>query len=146
MEHGPPHARAVYMGHGHGSCERLLDVRTGNSSLNFFQAVFTRVVTVISQLHQQKACHPGNRRKLPPPAYQVQPGLHSVVCRQYGGHFPCTPIIRIWCQSLKTAAFLIHPKFAAIAVECCCCLLLYDRQRMGIPLNSAGGPGLYHRS
>ena len=29
---------------------------------------------------------------------------------------------------------------------CCCCLLLYDRQRMGIRLNCAGGTGLYHRS
>ena len=33
--------------------------------------------------HQQKACHPGSRRKLPLPAYQVWPELHPVVCRQY---------------------------------------------------------------
>ena len=33
-------------------------------------------------LHQQKACHLGSRRKLPPQAYQVRPELHSVVCRQ----------------------------------------------------------------
>ena len=30
--------------------------------------------------------------------------------------------------------------------RCCCCLLLCDRQCMGIRLNSARGPGLYHRS
>ena len=63
--------------------ERWRDVRTGSSSLNFFQAVFTRVVTAIfHSLRQQKACHPGSRRKLPPPAYQVRPGLHSVAYHQ----------------------------------------------------------------
>ena len=30
--------------------------------------------------------------------------------------------------------------------RCCCCLFLYNRQHMVIPLNSARGPGLYHRS
>ena len=38
--------------------KRWQDVRTGSSSLNFFQAVFTRVVTVISQ---------------PPPAESMSP-------------------------------------------------------------------------
>ena len=38
--------------------ERFRDLRTGSSSLNFFQAVFTRVVTVISQ---------------PPPAESMSP-------------------------------------------------------------------------
>ena len=43
---------------------------------------------------QWKACHPGSRRKLPPPAYQVQPELHSspgfgvIRCSQM--HFLCT--------------------------------------------------------
>ena len=35
MEHGTSHARAVHIAMG------LWDVRTSNSSLNFFQAVFT---------------------------------------------------------------------------------------------------------
>ena len=44
-----------------------------------------------------------------------------MACRQRAGisHALCTPIIRIWCQSLKPTAFLnlMHPKFAAIAVD-----------------------------
>ena len=49
-----------------------------------FQKVFTRVVTVICSLYQQKACHPGSRRKLQPPALwsavkfrELQPVLTS---------------------------------------------------------------------
>ena len=38
------------------------------------------------------------------------------------------------------------PKVCSHCSRCCCCLLLYDRQRMGIRLNSARGPGLCHRS
>ena len=38
------------------------------------------------------------------------------------------------------------PKVCSHCSRFCCCLLLYDRQRMGIRLNSARGPGLYHRS
>ena len=38
------------------------------------------------------------------------------------------------------------PKVCSHCSRCCCCLLLYDKQRMGIHLNSARGPGLYHRS
>ena len=37
------------------------------------------------------------------------------------------------------------PKVCSHCSRCCCCLLLYDRQRMGFRLNSARGPGLYHR-
>ena len=40
--------------------ERWRDVRTGRSSLNFFQAVFTRELTLISQ----PPCHPGSRKLL----------------------------------------------------------------------------------
>ena len=31
--------------------------------------------------------------------------------------FPCTPIARIWCQSLLLAAFLMYPEFAVSAVD-----------------------------
>ena len=36
----------------------------------------------------------------------------------------------------------MHPVFAAIAVD----RLLYNRQRMGTHMNSAGDPGLYRKS
>ena len=65
MEHGAPQARAIYMVMG------LAREVTGSSALKFLHSP-----------HEQKACHPGSRRKLPPPAYQVRPGLHFVVCRQ----------------------------------------------------------------
>ena len=56
MEHGPPHARAVYL--ATGLVREVVGWRTGSSSHNFFQAVFTWVVTVISQ---------------PPPAESMSP-------------------------------------------------------------------------
>ena len=39
MEHGAPHARAVYI--ATSLVREVGDVITGSSSLNFFQAVFT---------------------------------------------------------------------------------------------------------
>ena len=43
MEHDTPHARAVYM--VTGLIREMSEVRTGSSSMNFFQAVSTREVT-----------------------------------------------------------------------------------------------------
>ena len=57
--------------------------RTSSRSLNFFQAVFTRVVVESSQ-PLLKACLLGSKRKLSPPAYQVRPRLPSGVCRPKG--------------------------------------------------------------
>ena len=68
---------------------------------------------LVHSLRQRKACHPGSIRKLPPPAYQFRPELHSVV----GLPLPCTPIVRIWCQSLLPTAFLMYPDFATSAVD-----------------------------
>ena len=47
MEHGALHARAVHM----ATCleREVLEERTGSSSLNFFQTVFTRVMVESSQ-------------------------------------------------------------------------------------------------
>ena len=94
--HGDLHARAGHM--AAGLVREVPDLRTGSSSLNFFEAVFTRVVTIIAQ---------------PPPAESMSPRWHlqlirsdlnftlwSAVNRAGISHSPCTPIIRIWCQSL----------------------------------------------
>ena len=80
----------------HKSCTRVLkerwrEERIGSRSLNFFQAVFTRVVVESSQL--LTACLLGSKRKLPPQACQVQPGLPSVVCHPRGVQFPGTVYI-----------------------------------------------------
>ena len=48
MEHCAPHTRESYT-HGRVLKERWHEERTGSSSLNFFQAVFTRVVVESSQ-------------------------------------------------------------------------------------------------
>ena len=67
--------------------ERWWEERTGISSLNF-QAVFTRVVIESSQPRLLRACLPGSKRKLPPPACQTRLELPSVVCRLRGMQFP----------------------------------------------------------
>ena len=67
--------------------ERWREERTGISSLNFFQAVFTRVVVESSQ-PLLRACLSCSKRKLPPPACQTQLELPSVVCRLRGVQFP----------------------------------------------------------
>ena len=49
--------------------------------------------------------------------------------------------------SVTVARYISYaPKVCSHCSRCCCCLLLYDIQHMGIHLNSARGPGLHHRS
>ena len=93
-------------------------------------------------LQQEKACHPGSRRKLPPPAYMVLPGLHSVVCCAFPMHTNNQDLVSVVVARCISYA----PKVCSRCSRCCGCLLLYDRQCMGLRLNSARGPGLYHRS
>ena len=84
------------------------------SLLTFFQAIFSPVLTASSQpapaecmsprqfdslrktyklemITGHQFSHPGSRRMLPPPAYQVRPELHSATC---------TIILRLLCQPL----------------------------------------------
>ena len=70
--------------------ERWREERTGYSSLNFFQAVFTHVVVESSQPPAAESLPLGSKRKLPPPVCQARLGLLSVVCRLRGVLFPCT--------------------------------------------------------
>ena len=70
--------------------ERWWEERTGFSSLNFFQAVFTFVVVEAHNHQLLRACLLGSKRKLPPPVCQARLGLLSVVCRLRGVLFPGT--------------------------------------------------------
>ena len=72
--------------------ERWLEERTGSRSLNFFQVVFTRVVVESSQppAAESISYRVSSKRKLPPQACQVRPGLPSVVCHPRGVQFPGT--------------------------------------------------------
>ena len=67
--------------------ERWREERTGISSLNFFQAVFT-CVGVESSQPPAADCLQGSKRKLPPPACQTRLELPYVVCRLRGVQFP----------------------------------------------------------
>ena len=61
-----------------------------------------------------------------------------------GRYFPCT--VRTYNQDLVLVVVALcisyAPKVFSHCSRCCCCLLVYDRQGMGIHLNSARGPGL----
>ena len=94
--------------------ERWWEKRTGNNSLNFFQVVFIHVVVHSHWL--LKAGLLGSKRKLPPPACQVQPGLSmwSAVQGACISQALCTSVIRVLCQALDPTAFLVHPVLAAI--------------------------------
>ena len=73
--------------------ERWREDRTGSRSLNFFQAVFTRVMVESSQPPAAESMSPKKQKKLPPQACQVRPGLPSVVYHPRGVQFPGTMYI-----------------------------------------------------
>ena len=66
-----------------------------------------------------RACLLGSKRKLPPPACHVRPGLPSVVCspRACTSLAPYTSVVRVLCQAFEPTAFLVHPVLAAIAED-----------------------------
>ena len=87
--------------------ERWREERTGSSSLNFLQAVFTRVVVDSSQplaaesakgsYHLQHV-----RSDLDFPLWSAVQGACSSLA-------PCTSVVRVLCQALEPTAFLVHP-------------------------------------
>ena len=93
--------------------ERWREERTGSSSLNFLQAVFTRVVVDSSQplaaesakgsYHLQHV-----RSDLDFPLWSAVQGACSSLA-------PCTSVVRVLCQALEPTAFLVHPVLAAVA-------------------------------
>ena len=66
-----------------------------------------------------RACLLSRKRKLPPPACQVQPGLPlwSTVQGACSSLVLSTPVTRVLCQGLEPTAFLVHPVLAAIAED-----------------------------
>ena len=97
--------------------------RTGSSSLNFFQAVFTRVVVESSQ-------PPAATGSCEHVSYVAKRSYHlqlvrsdldfplwSAVQAACSSLPPCTSLIRLLCQMLQPTAFLVHPVLAAIAED-----------------------------
>ena len=86
-----------------------------------------------------KACHLGSKRKLRPPACQVQHELPSVVCHQRDVQFPgivyiCSqdPLSRACAHCISCA-----PNACRRCRRCCCCPLQCDRRHIETCLNSA---------
>ena len=79
-----------------------------------------------------RACLLGSKRKLPPQAYQVRPGLPSVVCHPRGVQFPGT--VYICSQGHFSSAWAHCISCASSACShcrgCCCCPLQWDRRCM----------------
>ena len=95
-----------------------------------------------------RACLLGSKRKLPPPACQVWLRLPSVVCHPSGMQFPGTvypcnqgPLSSTWAHRISCAS-----STCSRCRRCCCYPLQCDRRHMETRLNSARGPGPYHRS
>ena len=89
-----------------------------------------------------RACLLGSKRKLPPQACQVQPGLSSLVCYPRGVQFPGT--VYICSQGLLSSSWAhcisCAPSACSHCRRCCCSPLQSDRGCMETCLNSAGGP------
>ena len=115
MEHCSLHIRAEY---GDMCLKReVREGRTGSSSLNFFQADFTRVVVGSSQPRVL-----GSKRKLPPLAYQhirsnLDFPLWSAIQGACNSLAPCISVIRTLCQALGPTVFLVYPVLAATAED-----------------------------
>ena len=115
------------------------------SSRRFSQMLWLKVYSHLLL----RTCLLGSKRKLPPQACQVRPGLPSVVCYPRGVQLPGTvyicsqgPFSSTWAHCISCA-----PSACSHCRRCCCCPLQCDRQRMEkTRLNSAGDPVPYCRS
>ena len=97
--------------------ERWREERTGFSSLNFFQAVFTK-----AHNHRLlRACPLGTVAKGSYHLQFVRPhldfSLWSAVKGACCSMAPCTPVIRVLCQALEPSALLMHPVLTAFAED-----------------------------
>ena len=135
--------------HGHvswkkGGKKRELVSAHWTSSRRFSHMLYSK-----AHNHQLlRACLPGSKRKLPPPACQTELELPSVVCRLRGMQFPgsvytCNqgPLSSAWAHCTSYA-----PSAYSLCRRCCCCPLQCDKQCIGTRLNSAGDPVPYHKS
>ena len=134
--------------HGHmswkrGGVKRELVAAPWTSSRRFSHMLWLKVHSHLLL----RVCLLGSKKKLPPPACQVQPGLPSVVCHPKSMQFPGT--VYICSQGPLSSAWALCISCAPSACShcrCCCCPLQCDRRCMETRLNSAGGPGPYCRS
>ena len=99
--------------------ERWREERTGNRSMNFFQAVFQVLWLKVHSHLLLRACLLGSKRKLPPQACQSDLDflLWSAIQGTCSSLAPCTSIVRVLFQALEPTAFLVHPVLAAIAED-----------------------------
>ena len=105
---------------GHILKERWWEERTGSSSLNFFQAVFPRVVVESSKPLAAESMPPRQQKEATTsslsgstwtPLYGL---LSKGLCISVA---PCKSVIRVLWQVLEPTAFLMHPVLAAIAED-----------------------------
>ena len=147
--HGALYSAHKSCTHGHlfwkwGGMKRGLGAGPGTSSRRFSHVLWLKVHSHLLL----RACLLGSKRKLPPQACQVRPGLPFVVCHPRGVQVPGTvyicsqgPFSSAWAHCISCA-----PSACNHCRRCCCCPLECDRRRMETRLNSAGGPVLYLRS
>ena len=134
--------------HGHvswkrGGVKRELVADPWTSSRRFSHVLWLKVHSNLLL----RACFLGSKRKLPPTACQVRPGLPSVICRLKGVQFPGTvyicsqgPLSSAWAHCISMQPVLAAAAEDAVAAHSSA------TERMDSLLNSAGGPGPYHRS
>ena len=110
-------------------------MRTGSSSLNFFQAVLTQVVTVIyftasiSRKHVTQVAEVCYHLSLSGPTWTSLCDLRSI-----GWAFPMHTYNQDLVSVVVARCIFMHPKVCSHCSRYSCCLLLYDRQPMGIGL------------
>ena len=147
--HGALHSAHKSCTHGHvfwkrGGVKRGLVTDPWTSSRRFSHMLWLKVHSHLLL----RACLLGSKRKLPPQACQVRPGLPSVVCHPRGVQFADTVYVYSQGPFSSASAHCIScaPSARSHCRRCCCCPLQCDRQRMETHLNSAGGPVRYRRS
>ena len=94
--------------------ERWREERTGSSSFNFFQAVFTccgwNLLPLVAESMSPRQPKEATTSSFSGPLWSAIQGACSSLA-------PCISIIRVLCQALEPTAFLVHPVLAAIAED-----------------------------
>ena len=120
--------------HGHvfwkrGGVKRGLVADLWTSSRRFSHVLWFKVHSHLLL----RACLLGSKRKLPPQACQVWPGLPSVICHPRGVQFPGTmylcsqgPFSSAWAHCISSA-----PSACSHCRSCCCCPLQCDKTAHG---------------
>ena len=98
--------------------KRWQEEKTGSSSLNFFQAVFTRGWKFTASGFWEHDSYVAKgiyhlqllRSNLDVPLWSAIQGACSSLT-------PCTSVIRVLCQALEPTTFLMHPVLAVVAED-----------------------------